>query len=111
MTTTTTFKVVGSSTSVGEIPATLFTVGFGEPATNQEIVVDAAKGVDDALTSFGGGRLALVTGPASLPAAVAIGHKLVHRFGAVACFDPKLGGFVVAVSHDPEFKVGQLIQL
>jgi len=111
MTTTTTFKVEGSLTSVRDIPATLITVGFADPGTNQQIVVDAVAGIDAVLGDFPGGRLALITGPASLPAAVALGHKLVHRFGAVACFDPKLQGFVVSVSHDPAFTVGDLISL
>jgi CRISPR-associated protein Csx3 len=36
-------------------------------------------------------------------------HKVAHLFGAVACFDPKLAKYVVAISHDPAYAVGDLI--
>lgn len=97
-----------AQTNLGE--ATLFRVSFGEPGTNVEIVVDATAGITDAMQGITGGRLALISGPASLAAAVAIGHKLTHLFGAIGVFDPKLQGFVVAVSHDPSFTVGDLLQ-
>jgi len=56
-----------------------------------------------------GGKIVKLNGPASLPVAIAIGHEIGHIFGVIAVFDPKLGKYVVAVSHDPEFSVGDLI--
>jgi CRISPR-associated protein Csx3 len=87
--------------------ATLFRVSFGSPAQNDEIVRAAAA----ALESLGelGGKLALINGPASLPVACVLAHHLGHRFGAVAVFDPKMGAYVVAVSHNPEYPLGSLI--
>jgi CRISPR-associated protein Csx3 len=85
--------------------ATVIQVSFGTtPAQNPEIV----RAAQTALESLGelGGKLALINGPASLPAALVIGHALAHRFGAVAVFDPKLGSYVVAISHDPGFPLG-----
>ena len=95
------------TTTEADADTTLFKVGFGDPAQNTEIVKAAAA----ALAGLGeiGGRLALVNGPASLPVAMVIAHHLAHRFGAVACYDPKLGSYVVAVSHDPERPIGTLI--
>ncbi len=83
-------------------------VAFGDQSTNDKIVVDAKKALDD-LGDIGG-RVCTINGPASLPVAFALCHGLAHRFGAVAVFDPKLGGYVVAVSHDPAYPVGHVIK-
>lgn len=56
-----------------------------------------------------GGRLVTFDGQISVAGAIALGHRLAHLYAAVAMFDPKMQGFIVAVSHDPEFAVGQLI--
>src|ERR1039458_7329903 len=58
-----------------------------------------------------GGRGIHFTGPASLPVAMALAHEVAHLFGYVACYDPKLSAYVVAISHDPAFHPGQLLQL
>lgn len=93
--------------AVGEAPATLFRVGFGEPAQNDAIVRDAASRMAE-LAEIGG-ELALINGPASLPAAVVISHGLIHRFAAVGVFDPKLDAYVVASSHGSVYGLGDLI--
>jgi len=69
-------------------------IGFGEPAANTQVVPDAIA----ALTALrlAGGRGIHFNGPASL-------------YGYVACYDPKLQGYVVAISHDPSFRLGQLL--
>ena len=82
-------------------------IGFGSPAQNDQIVKDAVAGVK--ALNLQGGKVIRLNGPASLPVAIAIGHEVSHLFEAVACFDPKLGKYVVAVSHGTEFTVGQLI--
>jgi CRISPR-associated protein Csx3 len=85
---------------------TLLKVSFGEPADNTAIVIDAVKALAECELS--GGKTVLIHGPASLPAAMAICHGVVHLFAEVACFDPKLQGFVVAVTHGGR-PVGTLI--
>jgi len=84
------------------------TIGFGEPAQNTEIVRELAASL--AALPFPGGELLKISGPASLPAAMAICHHVAHLYGAVAVYDPKLGGYVVSLSHDPRFPIGDLIK-
>jgi CRISPR-associated protein Csx3 len=86
-------------------------VGFGVPAQNDQIVRDAETRLDEMIESgeLSGGAVIRVNGPASLPVAMVICHKVAHLYGAVACFDPKLGRYVVAISHDPAFPIGDLI--
>jgi CRISPR-associated protein Csx3 len=83
-------------------------LSFGDPAQNDQIVKDA-------IVAFGelklqGGKGIKLTGPCTLPAAIAIGHAVAHLFGYVAFFDPKLGQYVVCVSHDPGLRPGDLIE-
>jgi CRISPR-associated protein Csx3 len=104
----TTFNVTRQPVLVDGNAADLFKIGFGTPADNSAIVRDAETAVTSAIDGKGG-KLALVSGPASLPAAIVLGHKLVHMFGAVAIFDPKMDAFIVAVSHNPDFATGDTI--
>lgn len=86
-------------------------VGFGKPSGNDQIVKDAYARLD-AMQKAGelsGGGLLKINGPASLPVAMVLGHKLSHLFEAVACFDPKLNKYVVAISHSPNYAVGDMI--
>ncbi len=86
---------------------TTLKLSFGDPAANTQIVKDAIEALK--ALSLTGGKGIKLNGPASLPVALAIGHALYHLYGYVACFDPKLSGYVVAVSHDPAVAVGDLI--
>lgn len=97
-------KVSHSDDIVGG--SSLFTIGFGEPANNTDIVREVHE-----MPLMGCGILALISGPASLPVAFVLAHKLAHRYGAIGIFDPKMSGFVIAVSHNPDFKVGDLIPM
>ncbi len=83
-------------------------VGFGSPAENTEIVRDAVAAVK--ALNLQGGKLLKINGPASLPVAVALTHEVGHLYGAIGVFDPKMAGYVVAISHDPEYQVGDLIK-
>jgi CRISPR-associated protein Csx3 len=83
------------------------TIGFAAPADNTRIVPDALAAI--AALQLPGGRGIHFTGPASLPAAMALAHAVAHLYGYVACYDPKLQGFVVAISHHPDFRPGQLL--
>jgi len=86
-------------------------VAFGDPAQNDQIVRDAVARLDEMMASgeLAGGKVIKINGPASLPVACVIAHAVAHLYGAVGVFDPKLGKYVVAISHDPELKVGDLI--
>jgi len=87
-------------------------VGFGIPAENNHIVKDA-KMILDAMVKSGelvGGEIIRINGPATLPVAMVIAHALGHLYGAVACFDPKLGRYVVSIAHGETYKVGDLIE-
>lgn len=86
---------------------TTIRVGFGAPAQNDQIVRDAWE----AMRNLGltGGKGVKIEGPASLPVAMALAHAVAHLYGWVACFDPKLNRYVVAISHDPEVRPGDLL--
>lgn len=102
-----TYKIETAAVTVATATATMFRVGFADPAQNDQIVRDASA-LLDGLGEFGG-QLALVNGAASLPVTMVLAHKLAHRYGVVACFDPKLSGYVVAITHNPEFPLGTVI--
>jgi CRISPR-associated protein Csx3 len=93
------------------IDGNVMNVGFGDPASNDQIVKDAA----DALISLkndgvlAGGPIIKINGAASMPVAVALTHGVAHLYGAVAVWDPKLKKYVVSVTHDPAYAVGDLI--
>jgi CRISPR-associated protein Csx3 len=85
----------------------VMTIGFSDPGSNDVIVKDAAAAL--AVLDLKGGPILKITGPASLPVAMVIAHAVGHKFGAVACFDPKLGKFVVCIAHGSAFKLGDLV--
>lgn len=102
------YIITKANVQVNGQAADLLTLKFGEPASNDVIVKDA----DAALSSLGltGGKIVLLNGPASLPVAVNLSHGIGHLYGAVAVYDPKLQGYVVAVSHDKDYALGALIK-
>lgn len=88
----------------------VLSVGFGEPAQNDEIVKDAKIVLDELLESQQlHGKLLKINGAASLPVAFVISHAVSHLYGAIAVYDPKLQKYVVSISHTPEVRVGDLI--
>lgn len=86
------------------------TIGFNpnKPATNEKLVQDAMQEIENIKDEIMGPILR-ISGPASLPIAFVLAHTVNHLVGAVAIFDPKLAKYVVAVSHNPDFAVGDLI--
>lgn len=87
-------------------------IGFGEPAQNDQIVKDAAARLDEMVGNgeLIGGELLKINGPASLPVACVITHRVAHLYGAIAIYDPKLGGkYVVCISHHPAYRLGDVI--
>ncbi len=87
---------------------TLLRIDFAQPASNDRIVVDAQRAISK--LSLPGGPLLKFNGPASLPVAMTLCHAVAHRYAAVAVFDPKLGKYVVCVSHDPAMPIGTLLE-
>jgi len=89
---------------------TLF-VKFGDPAQNDQIVRDAVNRLKEMIVSgeLSGGPIIKVNGPASLPVAMAICHAIAHLYQVVACYDPKLGKYVVAVTHSSNSSLGELV--
>jgi len=95
----------------------ILSIGFNpeEPASNSELVsfVEATlKGEEFSPSNGFCGEIIKINGAASLPLACVITHKVAHLFSAVAIFDPKIiagGGYVVSVSHNPSFKLGDII--
>ncbi len=92
-------------------------VSFGEPANNDQIVIEVTAKIDRLISSnqIRGGKLLKITGRQSLPVAYAICHQVAHLYGAIAVFDPKMGGkgvdaYIVAISHSPDYQVGQILR-
>lgn len=85
----------------------LLRIDFGETAKGDAVVRDAVAALDG--IAFPGGELLRINGPASLPVAMAIAHVTGHRYGAIATYDPKIPGYIVAISHDPAYAVGDLL--
>ena len=82
-------------------------IGFGKPAQTPEIVVDAVAAIRD--LKLAGGSLLRIHGPFAIPVAIAIAHEVGHLYGAVACFDPKIAAYVVCVTHNPDYALGQML--
>lgn len=89
----------------------LLRIGFADPAQNDKIVAFAAQRLEVLVESgeVAGGSMVKLNGPASLPVAVTIAHGVSHLYETVAVFDPKLGKYVVSVSHSGEYQPGDLI--
>jgi len=102
-----TYNVNARIVTVNANSATLLKIGFADPAQNDQIVRDAVAGLE--ACGELNGELVLFNGPASLPVACALAHGVAHKYGAVACFDPKLSGYVVCITHNPSFQLGQVI--
>jgi CRISPR-associated protein Csx3 len=94
-----------------ELDGERLNIGFANPAQNDQIVRDAAARLDEMAESgeLKGGQLLKINGPASLPVACVLAHKVAHLFGAVGVFDPKLGKYVISITHNPTYKLGDLI--
>jgi CRISPR-associated protein Csx3 len=94
-----------------ELDGERLNIGFADPAQNDQIVRDAAARLDEMQHTgeLKGGQLLKINGPASLPVACVLAHKVAHLFGAVGVFDPKLGKYVISITHNPAYKLGDLI--
>jgi len=86
----------------------LVKISFGAESGNGPKVIDATREFES--LNLKGGELVAVNGPASLPVAMALAHRLSHLYSAVACFDPKEGAYIVAVAHGGDYQPGQAIK-
>ncbi|OPY38426.1 MAG: hypothetical protein A4E35_00849 [Methanoregula sp. PtaU1.Bin051] len=84
-----------------------------DDAQNDEIVKDACSRLDQMAREgeLSGGGLIKINGPASLPVAAAISYRLAQYFSAISIFDPKMDRYVIVISNDPQFTVGDLIEI
>jgi hypothetical protein len=91
---------------------TTLRIGFGIPAQNDKIVRDAHAILEIMVKNgeLAGGEIIKINGPATLPVAMVIAHALGHLYGAVACFDPKMGKYVVSIAHGGLYQIGDLIK-
>jgi CRISPR-associated protein Csx3 len=68
-------------------------IGFSksEPAQNDQLVKDAEQRIDFMIANqmITGGDIIKINGPASLPVAMVLAHKLGHLYQAVAFYYPK----------------------
>ena len=96
-----------------ELKEGILRIRFGEPAQNDQIVRDAAARLEQMSASgeLAGGPLLKINGPISIPVAFVLAHKLAHIYGAVAFFVPKLGKYVICITHNPGYKLGDLIDI
>lgn len=92
-------------------PDNILRIGFGDPASNDQIVKDATNILQGMIKSgqIAGGKIIRITGAASLPVAMVLAHGLCHLYQAVACYDPKLTKYVVAIAHGNQYQVGDLV--
>jgi len=87
-------------------------IGFAKDvvATNAELVPFVEQQLEELINREPmQGRLLKINGACSVPIALTIAHKVAHLYGAVAMFDPKLSGYVVAITHNPEYKLGMVL--
>lgn len=94
-----------------ELKDDILRVSFGEAAQNDQIVKDAAARLEEMARSdeLKGGQLLKINGPTSIPVAFVLAHRLCHIYGAIGCYDPKLGKYVICITHNPAYKLGDLI--
>jgi CRISPR-associated protein Csx3 len=83
-------------------------IKFGTQPADNDLLVPAAIAAVQSL-GLKGGKGLLFNGPASVPIAMALAHLVAHLYQFVACFDPKMGRFVVAISHSPDYRPGDII--
>jgi hypothetical protein len=104
-------KIMGSYNITAETDNVL-RLAFGEiPAQNDVLVKEAAQKIEEliAVGTIIGGEIIKINGPASLPVAFVLAHKLNHLYQAIAVFDPKISKYVVAIAHGDKYKLGDLV--
>lgn len=86
---------------------TVLQTRFGQPAENDRVVPAAIDAIQS--LRLPGGPGVLFNGQCSLPAGMALAHAVAHLYQFVACYDPKMGKYVVVISHTPDRRPGDLL--
>lgn len=81
--------------------------------TGDRIVRDAEQRLEELIDSgaLTGGTLLKINGSMSLPVCYTIAHKLGHLYNAIAVFDPRLKSYVVVISTNPKYQLGDRIDI
>ena len=91
----------------------LLKVGFSREKiySADTIVRDAERGIEELVQTgeLAGGDLLKINGRMSLPVSYTIAHKLGHLRSAIAIYDPRLRAYIVAISTNPDYRVGDRI--
>lgn len=82
---------------------------FGEPAENDQIVLDAREQLGRIKPLVMGPGCLKINGRMSVQVAAVIASELAHICAALAFFDPKVGVYIVCVTHSPDYHFGQVI--
>ena len=104
-------KISDTNADVGDnIIVKLIDISFGEQASNDKIVKELQETVKRFKKEVSGSLL-LVNAPASLPVNSFLTHAFCHLAKAMGFYDPKLNAYLVTITHDPQFKIGDLITI
>ena len=81
------------------------------PTTGDIIVKDAQTRLEKLIASgvLTGGSLLKINGRMSLPVSYTIAHTLGHLYSAIAVFDPRLKAYIIVISTNPEYQLGDSI--
>ena len=95
------------------LEADILQVSFDKdnPATGDRLIKDAQTRLEELIASgvLTGGSLLKINGRMSLPVSYTIAHTLGHLYSAIAVFDPRLKAYVIVISTNPEYRLGDLI--
>jgi len=87
-------------------------INNGKQVDGDEILRDAKTELESLMHSGGlpGGKQPLrINGRTTVLASFLIGSQLAHKYSSIAVFDPKVEGYVVTISHSPDYRVGQIL--
>lgn len=87
-------------------------ISNGKEADGDQILRDANAQLERLINSgklSGGNQLLKINGRSTVLAGFLIADRLAHRYSSLAVFDPKLGKYVVTVSHSQDYRVGQVL--
>jgi len=82
-------------------------VGFGIPSHNMDIVDELDEFLKENRNKLDG-LFICITGPMSVHVAMVIAHNLAHNTRGIAVYDPKVSGYVVVITHDPMWQIGNV---
>ena len=84
----------------------------GKEVDGDQILRDAKAQLEGLINSGKlprGNRLLKIDGRSTVLAGFLIADRLAHRYSSLAVFDPKLGKYVVTISHSQDYQIGQVL--